>query len=470
MSEAKDSDYDEFFSRREWLEYAYRYARALRMSPWGFVGAILSRVCALTPPNIVVQLTRNDRPFSLNTLIALVGPTGSGKGKLMANSRYLIPAPLLSPLREVSPKTGESIPAEYITKIPAVDGDGKPIKGEYTDKIISDRCLMFMPEILSMGAAMSRQGSTLLPILLTAFSNEPLGDDTKGKQYQMKMPPYSYRFAALVGVQPSNSGILFDQTNAGLAGRFIYLPSTDPAAPERVDKPDSPVGEFPFDVERLPVGNSFARIEDLLRCGSREAMPGRGELGYPLNPVTFPSDVEDYADDMQRRSVLGNQKPLDSHRIELIAKVAALFRIMEDCIGVGDARPLPADHRFLVTMDDWALALTLMAVSDRTRSLCDQSRRESAVASQADFLSSRMDAQDAAESQRLETVKRIVVSYLERHDEAREGVVGYVIRRGTGKYGRQCYQAIEALYDEGRLEKVGTSSDKTSGTIWSLSA
>lgn len=453
----RNADYEGFFSKREWLRHAYQYAKATRISPWGFAGALLARVCALTPPNVVAQVTPYDLPMSLNALFALVGPTGSGKGKCMAHSRHLIPAPLPSPLVEVKPKTGESIPAKYVTKIGATDHDGKPIKGEYVDKLVSDRCLVFMPEIVSLRAAMSKQGSTLLPALLEGFSNEPLGDDTKGKQYQIKLPPYSYRLSAVVGVQPSNADTLFAETNTGLAGRFIYLPSTDTDMPALDDKPGIPLQPFPFDPDRLPEGNSFEQIEALLKFGSREAMPQHGATGYPLTTLAMPEQAYQYADDLQRKAGEGRMSPLDTHRVELVAKLAALFRLMEQ----SDADTLT------VTEEDWVLALCLMERSDSTRSQCMEQQRDSVVESRAEYAAAKMDAQDMAEARRLETVKRRVMKILDDNDPGCEGMKGRIIRQKCGKYGKQANAAIEALFDAGKIERV--TSGYTIGTsVWSI--
>ena len=449
-------DYQDFFSRRAWLRYTWTYAKALRISPWALAGALLARTCALTPPNVVAQVTADDMPMTLNLLVALVGPTGSGKGKAMAHARHLIPAPMLSALVEVKPKTGESIPAKYVSKIPAVDADGKQIKGEYTDKVVSDRLLVFMPEIVSMRAAMSRQGSTLLPSLLESFSNEPLGDDTKGKQYQLKLPAYAYRLAAVVGVQPSNSGTLFDETQTGLAGRFLYLPSTDHDMPALDDKPARPITPFPFDAETLPEGNSYERVEALIQFGQREAMPQHGETGYPLTALDYPHEAAVYADRQQVLSCSGRSDPLDSHRLELVARVAALLRLMEH-------------DGLTVTTDDWNLADVLVRKSDMTRDECREQRRSIATEERADRYAADNEARDRASEKRMEVVKRRVLSALDKHDPSREGIKGYQIRQKCGKYGPDCYTAIEALYEEGKVEQVGESTDSTSSTLWALS-
>ena len=329
-----------FFSARKWLEYAYRYARALRLSPYGLVGVMLARMSALTPPNVVAQLTPHDMPMTLNVNVALVGPTGSGKGRTMGQARHLMPSPPLCMLEEVKPKTGESIPAKFVAKVPATDGDGKPIKGEYMDKVMTDRCLLLMPEVVSLKAAMSRQGSIILPTLLESFSNEPLGDDTKGKQFQIKLPPYAYRLAAVVGVQPNNAGVLFDEAQTGLAGRFAYMPSVDTDVPSR--RPEPPTGVFPYDPCRIPEGNGLDALAALLKYGSLDNMPQNGpdaREGYPLTIISFPSAATEYADHMQRLGVLGQATALDAHRVELVARFAALLALM--------------DYRLEVSREDW---------------------------------------------------------------------------------------------------------------------
>lgn len=436
-----------FFEQREWLEYTYLYARSHRVSPWGLAATILSRVSALTPPNVVAQLTPTDLPMSLNYNTALVGPTGSGKGKSMALARHLVPAPILSPFTEIKPKTGESIPAKFIDKIPMVDAEGKTVKGEYTDKCVTDRCLVFVPEIVSLRAAMSKQGSNLLPTLLEAFSNEPLGDDTKGKQYQIKLPPYSYRLSGLVGVQPNNSGVIFDEANTGLAGRFVFMPSTDPDAPET--RPQAPSGPFPFSVERLPEGNSLVQVEELCRAGSRDAMGGNG---YPLVILQYPGAIAGQVDGMQRNGVTGNVNALDSHRPELIGKLAALFSLMEqrDLLGVSE--------------DDWEIATSFMNYSDIIRADTIDLRKAISTDERADRIAAEDEARRISEAKQVQVCCDRILTVLATHDPQRKGMKGYLIRRQCGKYGYKYPQAIDTLVDFGSVKKVG-GDDSTTYTL-----
>ena len=443
-----------FFSARKWLEYAYRYARALRLSPYGLVGVMLARMSALTPPNVVAQLTPHDMPMTLNVNVALVGPTGSGKGRVMGQARHLMPTPPLCTLEEVKPKTGESIPAKFIAKVPAVDGDGKQIKGEYMDKVMTDRCLLYMPEVVSLKAAMSRQGSTILPTLLESFSNEPLGDDTKGRQYQIKLPSYAYRLASVVGVQPSNAGVLFDEAQTGLAGRFAYMPSVDADAPAK--RPNPPTRPFPYDPCRIPEGNGLEALAALLEHGSLDNMPKNGpnsREGYPLKAISFPSAATEYADHMQRLSVLGQATALDAHRVELVARFAALLALM--------------DYRLDVNMEDWQLAMSFMDVSDRIRAECLEQSRRSAVDFQAEQISVKRDAEEQANAQIIERAKVRLLDLLDTLDPTREGITERDLRNRLSPPQRKVMgDALTDLYKGGKIDhREGTQG----GDIYSLS-
>lgn len=443
-----------FFKSRKWLEYAYRYARALRLSPYGLVGVMLARMSALTPPNVVAQLTENDMPMTLNLNVALVGPTGSGKGKTMGQAKRLMPAPPLCMMEEVKPKTGESIPAKYVAKVPAVDADGKPIKGEYADKVMTDRCLLYMPEVVSLKAAMGRQGSTILPTLLESFSNEPLGDDTKGKQFQIKIPPCAYRLAAVIGVQPSNANVLFAEAQTGLAGRFIYVPSIDRDAPAQ--RPVPPSGPFPFDTMRIPEGNGPESIAAMLKYGGLEHMPDNGpdaRDGYPLVTITFPDQAAAYADHAQLLSVTGKADALDAHRVELVARLAALFALM--------------DYRLEANMDDWRIALAFMDVSDRIRADCVEQTRRSAVDFQAEQISVKRDAEEQADRSIAERAKLRLLDLLDTLDPAREGVPFKTLKLKLSKpQQRVCEDVLEDLYKGGFVDR---RDGPRGGEIYSLS-
>lgn len=46
------------------------------------------------------------------------------------------------------------------------------------------------------------------------------------------IPAHSYRMALLLGVQPRRAGALLDDADGGTPQRFLWLPTTDPLAPD----------------------------------------------------------------------------------------------------------------------------------------------------------------------------------------------------------------------------------------------
>jgi hypothetical protein len=446
----------ELFNQRPWLEYVHEYARAIRVSPWALAGAVLARVSALTPPNVVACLTDTDFPMTLNLDVALVGGSGSGKSKCIDLSRRMIPTPDHW-MTEIKPKTGESIPGIYLKRGPVIDGDGKPVKNEYEYTPKTDRALITLPEISALETSFKRPENTLLSTLLEGYSNETLGDDIKNRDDRLpKLPPYSYRLSAIIGMQPVKSGALLDNAGVGLAGRFLYLPTNESKSMVPGTRGVKPVGTFPFDARTLPAGNGFDAMKALVDYGGLWNMPDNGpdaREGYPLARITFPPEVVAIVDKTQYQGNIGELDEMTAHGIETIGRVAAILALMEG--------------RTRATMDDWTLAERFTQVSRETIADCMERRERERINRNAERYAQDSTAREQAEQVRLENVKRRVLTQLDKHDPAREGMKGYEIRKLLGREGTLAYRAIESLYEDGSIDRL--SSDKpTSSTLWSL--
>lgn len=83
---------DIFWNAYPWLLWIHDYAKSMRFNPYGLLTALLTRYSALLPPNVVLQVTDNDLPMSLNLDAVLVGTAGTGKGRQLAAARRLIPS------------------------------------------------------------------------------------------------------------------------------------------------------------------------------------------------------------------------------------------------------------------------------------------------------------------------------------------------------------------------------------------
>jgi histone H3/H4 len=148
-------------------------------------------------------------------------------------------------------------------------------------------------------------------------------------------------------------------------------------------------------------------------------------------------------------------QPLDSHAMQVKAKVSALLALLEG--------------RMTVSVEDWQLAGQIMDESTRVRDQCLEQMHEAVQQSKADYINDSEEARAQAETRKLETAKRSVLSQLERHDSGHEGIKGYDISRMLGRNGKSAYDAIEALYEAGELDMI-LDGDRTSNRVWALSS
>lgn len=447
-----------FWDARTWLRHVHDYARAIRVSPEGLLGAVLVRVSSMIRPSVVLKVTDYDNPMSLNLNVALVGAPGTGKGKLVSAARNLIPLPLGNPMLELKPKTGESIVSKFVSMVQDKDDKGKPIPRQYHPEIRTDRVELVQTEVNALGASFKTDGSTMLTTLLQAFSNEYIGAETRAKSSSVVLPPYSYRLSSILGVQPSESHVIFDNSSVGFASRFIFVNAIDTAAP--VQRPLMPKDQWTCDLTRFDSVGLFAGLLDLLQVGDRESLIDPDKQ-YPLMEMTFPSSAKKQADRMQLEGVHGRIHELDAHRLELQAKVAALFCIL-------DSRDLK--RKCNVTAKDWTLAGTFMLMSDRARDFCleesDRLEQERRVKKIRDGqLAKKAADADMSELHLLETEDK-VIRCLEGHPD---GLSGVDIRRRVNKKWKECVKdAIERLHEDHRLEPLKRGGSAV--VIWKLSS
>ena len=436
-------DPDEFWHSRAWLRYVYDDAKYRRLNPFGLLLAVLARLSALTPPNVTVQVSPHDRPMSLNLNVVLVGAAGTGKGKTLREARELLPTPEGNRMLVKKPRTGEGIVTAFVDRAEQRDEDGKIHKGQYVTKIQTDRVLLELSEVTDLRTAMSGEGSTMLGTLLSGFSGETLGGNTRTARSNVTLPPNTYRLSSVIAAQPSQSDVFFTNTEVGFASRFLFAPAGDPLAPDV--QPPAPQGVFPALAAGIPQGPTDAQLETLR---NRDGVPypgGAGMLEWPAHVVHLPPVAAQEADRLQLLGTRGQLGDLDAHRLEPAARLTALFAL--------------ADGREEANDTDWALAGTCLHMSDEARAEClvqmqASSRRRKAQRAAADAIA-REDAEEQVQAEHLASVKRSVLNWLTKNDPGCEGV----------KIGRfQCCTrwrdlipiALDELIDEGRIDRVGT--------------
>lgn len=435
---------NEFFEARPVLRYIHDYARASRISPMTLLVDVLTRVSVVTPPNVVLPPLVGAAPGSLNMFVAVVGGPGSGKGIASAAAAQLMPD--IRGAVTTQPASGEGLAAIYVNRVPVPEDEGGR-KNETRLHCVTPRALLSVEEIGTLGGASSRQGSTVLPTLCSAWSGEPLGAFNKMESNRLTVPAHAYRLGLTVGVQPAAAATLFDGVGTGLPQRFLWAETIDPQAPEY--RPDRPAGSLPCDLSAIPADPQPTTLDAIY-----QACTIRGALGFEPTELGFPAEAYRESD-TRRLAVLhgAGVQPLDSHAMQVKAKVSALLALL--------------DGRMAVSVEDWQLAGQIMDESTRVRDRCLEQMHEAIQQSKANYIADSEEARAQAESRKLESAKRSVVNYLTRHDPAHEGVKGYELRRPLGRNGGLAYAAIEALHDDGALDSLVPGPD-TSSSVWAL--
>ena len=316
---ADDPDHREFWAARQVLQHVHDFARARVAAPWAVLGVVLVRAICTVQPNVKLPAIVGSRA-SLNLFLGLIGPSGSGKSIAKAVARDAINFGDRV-IEDFPIGTGEGIAATYMRFEKQKDEPPKLAQHRF-------RALFHADEIDGVKAIAARNGATLLPVLRSAYSGETLGNQNADIHRRLPVARHSYRLGFIAGIQPARSAILLDDADGGTPQRFLWMPTIDPDAPDQT--PPEPARK-PIDIP--------------------PAM--RGEEG-PLEIAVCQPAVDLIRGTHLARIRGGNGDLLDGHGLLTQLKVATALGIL--------------DHRLTVTDEDWQLAKTVMAVSDRTRS------------------------------------------------------------------------------------------------------
>jgi hypothetical protein len=311
--EIVDPDHD-FWTRRPILTHLREFAYSRMCSPQAILGVTLLRALHNVPPNIVLPPIIGGHG-SLNLFIALVGSSGSGKGAAENAAADALRG--LGEIYSATTGSGEGIAHQYAHRE----------KGQ----IVWDRnTVMFtVPEVDTITAIGSRQGSTLLSQLRSAFSGEKLGYSYADATRRIPINSHTYRLSMIIGVQPEKAGPLLHDADGGTPQRVIWLYATDilitdcpPPQPEpmQITLPDW--GKLPWDAS----GRRVIPVPDSVIAEIRAAHAARAR---------------------------GEGTALDGHAMFAREKAAVAFAVL-------DGR----DH---MNIEDWELAGAVMRMSDLTR-------------------------------------------------------------------------------------------------------
>lgn len=310
---------DEFWASRTHLEVIHTFAQARRVSPWATLGVVLARVATATPyfvalPPIVGGIA------SLNLFVGLVGPSGAGKGAAESVAAECLD--LGKPIEIHTTGSGEGIAHGFRKR--TKDGP------EWLD---DEHAVLFsVPEIDTLSALGNRQGATLMPELRRGWSGERLGFAYADPSKRLPVPAHEYRMCLVAGIQPTRAQALLEDADGGTPQRFLWLPASDPRAPEVPPECPSPLkwkqpDTRPTSTFRAPDGKIRMTVCQVARTTIDQARLDR---------------------------LRGVGDALDGHGLLTRLKVAAALALLDG-------------GRLEVTDEDWDLSGVVLRKSDATR-------------------------------------------------------------------------------------------------------
>lgn len=361
------------FTHSQTTRKVWQAARSRLGSPWAVLGCVIARTVAAAGPHVQLPPLVGGH-MSLNLLVGLVGDPGSGKGtaEAIAHGLFTVEDDQGRDVEvpELPLGSGEGI-AELFTRR-GNPGDDEPVSPT------PDRVLFRVPEIDSLSASSARRESTILPTLRQAFMGEPLGHTGATSATTRNVEAHSYRLCVVMGIQPRRSDGLLRDADGGTPQRVLWLPVSDPGAP------DSPPGDPGVTTIRLPVG-------------------ARSHNGVAQMVMTLPSEVEALVRSNRLRRLRGEAVVgLDGHLLLTREKVAAALALM--------------DGRADVSAADWSAAGAMIDLSTSTREMCREACQgaavEATVSKRITDAAAEDEAADAVEAQRTSTVRDKVLRLL----------------------------------------------------------
>lgn len=310
---------DEGLWTRPELRTIRAFARARMASPPAVLAVILARVICRTPEWVALPPLIFS-PASLNVAIAIVGDSGTGKSGAHRVASEAVQLSGGTEFRTHSIGSGQGLGHAFAR----FDPKEGVVRTAYS-------ALLTLDEVAHLAGHAGQNGSTILAELRRFLMGEPLGHLYVDLHKRVEVPAHSYRGAVIIGTQPALAGAILDDRDAGTPQRFGWFPATDPTAGD--DMPDCPE----------PLAWQAAGWD------RRRAVNG-------LVPLSVCGEAATAIREAHRQRARGEGDPLDGHRLLTRERFAAGFALL-----AGHAQ---AEG---ITADDWALAGTLLAVSDQTR-------------------------------------------------------------------------------------------------------
>ena len=395
------ADEDAFWDARPILRHLHDFARARMVSPWAVLGITLARLVTATPHQVCLPPTIGGKA-SLNQFVGIVGPSGSGKGaaEAVAAEALLLGKHIVS----YNVGSGEGIAHGFMHRA----------KGELKWNDDDHAVLFSVPEIDSLAAQGDRRGATLMPQLRSAWTGEALGFGYADPTKRILIPSHEYRLCLVAGIQPARAACLLDDADGGTPQRFLWMPATDPGAPDVAPPEPEPMTWGGVDLGRFA---TFGGIR-MQVC----------DVAVDLIKTTHLARVR------------GQGHGLDGHALLARLKVAAALAL--------------ADSRLEVAEEDWDLSEIIAKKSAAVRGqvvahLAAQARVSNEAKAEAEATRAvRVDERRADEA-----VKRVARKLAARLRSEGDWLPRSALRKAITSADRAWFdEALARLLEAGRVE------------------
>lgn len=305
-------DYEgDFWQSRTSLSTVYTAALAGMCSPWAVLACCAARALALVDPHIKLPAIIGSRGGSLNWFAMLAAESGGGKSTAMEIAEELIP----HQVKTLNLGSGEGLIEAFGER-----NDDGTVK----DPAAGHRSILFsVDEIDSYSAVAGRSGSTVMPILRSAFTGGSLGFAYRKGNRLPVLPAHSYRMTLVCAAQPGRTRAMFADADGGTPQRFMWFPATDPRI-----------------AAVRPTFNGALHL------------PRLTDWQYPTT-LRVPSECEGLIVTTRASQARGETAALNSHALFAREKFAYALAIL--------------DGRSAMDSQDWRLSGVAAAVSDAVR-------------------------------------------------------------------------------------------------------
>lgn len=338
---------DTFWEARPHLAHIRQAAYSRMVAPAAVLACILARIAAFTPPSTRLPAIIG-ATSPLSTYVALHARSGGGKSAATGCAADLLPDTPPACAGPLPVGSGEGLIDAYFELVEDEDRTGKKVR---TKRQTRGGVLFTLDEGQALAEMGNRKGSTILPILRTAWSGSDAGQANASVETRRILRGGSYTLGLVSLWQDGAAARLIDDVDGGTPQRFVWVETTDATISA------TEIPEWPGPLQWKP--------------------PASIMLGGITSPHLMDVDADVVAEIRHAHAAAQRGEvevhPLDAHRRLVKLKLAGLLAVL--------------DGRHNIDTDDWWLAERLMAHSDRVRtwiiSEADRGRRSVEAAATA---------------------------------------------------------------------------------------